>query len=207
MYHGDWVSHMGQKHWRSWNCPFCPLIECSSPAILKNHVSIQHPNEIPSSQLDSFISLCGTSNFSLCRGKCPLCYVFDIKTFDQYQSHIEQHLEQLTASVFSDILDETVIGESEASSKHSSISIEHPGPDRSTPSVMLQSNQNDSPTSHNIQRGSFAGTPKGSAVVYLWSCCYCGAGAMNAHTTHACTSCGVARCAYCYVEEHKVGRK
>lgn len=314
MYHGDWVSHMAQKHWRSWNCPFCPSINCSSPAILRFHVSLQHPNEVPPRQLDSFISLCGTFDFSRCRGTCPLCSVFDIKTSDQYQSHIDQHLEQLTASVFSNILDKTVIGESEASSKHSSISLEQasdveplilkrpstdqttgstvrspnqrrksfspssgqlnltsglvpipepsqatgpitihgatekiddlatsasegikyqpqsslspyssrnnestslaptaasievtdPGPDRSTPSVMLQSNQNDSPTSHNVQRVPFAGTPKASAVVYIWTCCYCGSSGQNAHTTQACVTCGVARCGNCYMEAHKV---
>lgn len=52
MYHGDWVSHMAQKHWRSWNCPFCPSINCSSPAILRFHVSLQHPNEVPPRQID-----------------------------------------------------------------------------------------------------------------------------------------------------------
>lgn len=103
MHHGDWVSHMVQKHWKSWNCPFCPSIACSSPAILQDHVSLQHPDEVPSNKLDSFIRLCDIADSSRCKGTCPLCSVFEIETYDQYQSHIGQHLEQLAASAFTDV--------------------------------------------------------------------------------------------------------
>lgn len=127
MDHGDWISHMIQKHWRSWNCPFCPSTERPSPVRLKGHVYCRHLNQVPRSKLDLFISLCGTSDLSRCRGTCPLCCVFDIKTSDQYQSHIDQHLEQLTASVFSEILDKVASGESKASIKHSSVFHDQPG--------------------------------------------------------------------------------
>lgn len=301
MYHGDWISHMVQKHWRSWNCPFCPSINCprcSSPAILRNHVSLHHPNEVLSSQLDAFISLCGTSDLSRCRGTCPLCYIFDIKTSDQYQGHIEQHLDQLTVSIFSATLHEVASGENEASIKHSSESHEKPGDlgppisklpstdatlkasegarssvsslsdqlkqisiskpmleapqktdastgnaasergrspgkersafdatisppgspspphsshgeDSTNPTPFTASTGVTSPSSerstrlYNIPRmggGCYMeahkvrGSGKKSSVVYIWTCCYCGHGGMNAHTTPACVNCGVARC-------------
>lgn len=298
MYHGDWVSHMVQKHWRSWNCPFCPSINCSSPAILRNHVSLHHPDEVRSSQLNALISLCGTSDFNRCRGICPLCSVLDIMTSDQYQSHIDQHLDQLTASVFSDILHEAASGESKASIKHPSasheqsddvgppfaklpltdtalkssegeqssvssisdqlkmISISKPmlepsqktdaskgnvtaerahlpkedkaafdatisppgspspphsshGDDSISPTPFTASTGVTSPSSqrrthlYNIPRrggGCYMeahkvrGSGSKSSVVYIWTCCYCGHGGMNAQTTPACVSCGVARC-------------
>lgn len=314
MYHGQWVSHMVQKHWRSWNCPFCPSIKCSSATILQNHVSHQHPDEVPSSKLDSFISLCGTFDSSRCRGTCPLCSVFDIETSDQYQSHIKQHLEQLTASVFSDILDQVATGRSEALIKHSSASHEQSGdaglssgkrsspdatdwttlhspepkssivsfisdqlksiwisrrtpepqkmdadmgssavdrahqpqseantlaggiappeastnPDRTHEGVSTssshvtkssgvssptsdidthplrpQTSQNASNATRNAARGYQAKPAKGSTV-YIWSCCYCGHGGMNAIATPVCVSCGVARCGNCYMESHKI---
>lgn len=127
MDHGDWISHMTQKHWRSWNCPFCPSIERPSPVRLKAHILFRHLKQVSRSKRDLLISLCGTSDLSRCRGTCPLCCVFDIETSDQYLSHIDQHLEQLTAYVFSDILDKVASGDSEASINHSSVFHDQPG--------------------------------------------------------------------------------
>lgn len=111
---------MTQSHWTSWSCPFCPSTKCLSPSILRHHVSLKHFNEVPSSKLDSFVLLCGMSDSSQCRGMCPLCSVFEIQTPNQYQSHIDQHLMQLTSSVFSDFPGKVASDETEDSIKHSS---------------------------------------------------------------------------------------
>lgn len=306
---------MVQKHWRSWNCPFCPSIERPSPASLKAHVLLQHLNEVPSSQLDSFISLCGTFDPSRCQGTCQLCSVFDIKTSDQYQSHIDRHLEQLTAFTFSKTLDKKASGESEALIEHSSVSHKQkgdvgqssgeqsspdtimgatlhspeerrssvsslsdqlrsisisrpipepsqsldtgmrsstvdqrhqpqseaitsagtispleasatadnsqkrdstssthvtessvsPGSDRNTHLLRPQTGQD---TSFELRsaRGYYTTSSKSSKsfLVIIWTCCYCGHGGLNAHTTPLCVSCGVPRCGNCPTEAHKV---
>lgn len=43
-----------------------------------------------------------------------------------------------------------------------------------------------------------------STTLYIWSCCYCGHGGLNANTTPVCVNCGVARCGNCHMESHKV---
>lgn len=301
MYHRDWVSHMVEKHWRSWNCPICPLFECSSPTILRNHVLSQHPNEVSSNKLESFVLLCGASDSSRCRGLCPLCSAFEIRTPDQYQNHIGQHFEQLAASVFPVVLSKLSSGRAEAFPKHSSKSheqqsdvepsltkhsstieaVESPEERGSKVSSISdqvklfsisrssseQSQQMDERTGSsaveqahrpknkrsaseatisppslskfplssyredltspvivtaltgvisqssdrsthpsipqtNIRRPGClveahkvrGSTGKKGQVIYLWTCCYCGHGGMNAQTTPACMSCGVARC-------------
>ncbi|KAG8157376.1 hypothetical protein KVR01_012760 [Diaporthe batatas] len=40
--------------------------------------------------------------------------------------------------------------------------------------------------------------------IYLWWCCYCEHGGMNASTTPACVNCGVVRCGGCTVEVYKL---
>lgn len=90
----DWIRHMTMQHWRVWDCPFgCPtaLNDCRA---LKVHLGSAH-GELSVERANHVSVLSGRTDQNKAQGLCPMCQKVEIRTVDEYGSHIGHHLEQL----------------------------------------------------------------------------------------------------------------
>jgi hypothetical protein len=91
----DWMDHMRRDHWRIWRCHFGCADTFHSAREFEQHVRGAHPSWEPSRNLATLQRLSSNPDLSRSRGKCPLCFDFQIMSDKQYGSHVAAHLEQL----------------------------------------------------------------------------------------------------------------
>lgn len=109
---------MIEEHWRSWACAFGCVDTFATPADLRLHIMQSHSAH--EQTVESIMSISSRADADRAIGYCPLCRVFEIKSHQQYLSHVGHHLEQLALFVLPssyDAEEETSTnGEAEASS-------------------------------------------------------------------------------------------
>ncbi|KAI8631542.1 hypothetical protein F5Y19DRAFT_493418 [Xylariaceae sp. FL1651] len=87
----DWMSHMLQKHWKSWACPLECGLDYVTETDLRQHVIRVHKS-VTEMELDAMVARCSRSrSLSLfIPVKCPLCQD-TLESVQQYQRHVGRH--------------------------------------------------------------------------------------------------------------------
>ncbi|KAI1121420.1 hypothetical protein F5Y10DRAFT_282497 [Nemania abortiva] len=86
----EWMSHMFQKHWKRWACPYECGLDYTTEAGLRQHVGSH--GSTTEMELDSVIARCGRSQSlsAVFPTECPLCRD-TLDSVQQYQRHIGRH--------------------------------------------------------------------------------------------------------------------
>ncbi|KAF9770811.1 hypothetical protein IL306_011581 [Fusarium sp. DS 682] len=79
-------------------CPFCQMIvsmETRHAWKFKNHVKMDHEYNMSPEKIYALCNLSSRTDIAKVNGQCPLCCDFQVKSENQYEKHIGQHLEHL----------------------------------------------------------------------------------------------------------------
>ncbi|KAI0466997.1 hypothetical protein F4859DRAFT_283498 [Xylaria cf. heliscus] len=91
----EWFSHMIQKHWRVFRCPYlCQEEDFTSPSDLEQHVRQSHPELSSLGDLSMIFNLCGRPRPWPDETECPLCQQV-LRSRREYALHVGQHQVEL----------------------------------------------------------------------------------------------------------------
>ncbi|KAI8651414.1 C2H2-type domain-containing protein [Fusarium keratoplasticum] len=91
----DWKMHMRREHWKTWYCPFGCDAEFDSAKGFHSHVKTAHEQNVSLEKIHALEGLSSRADIENAKGRCPLCYDFQIESKKQYEKHVGQHLEHL----------------------------------------------------------------------------------------------------------------
>ncbi|OTB16711.1 hypothetical protein K445DRAFT_366048 [Daldinia sp. EC12] len=91
----DWVHHMEQTHWKSWNCSLGCREVFDSKEELQGHMASIHNKDFSESDPEAG-NTWNPDKFGLVEGNCSICYSEKIESVNQYYSHIGGHLKQFS---------------------------------------------------------------------------------------------------------------
>ncbi|KAL6355640.1 hypothetical protein LRP88_11243 [Fusarium phalaenopsidis] len=95
MRRNDWKMHMRRTHWKTWHCPFGCDAEFDSAKGFQNHVKTAHEQNLSLGKINALEGLSSRADVAKAKGRCPLCYDFQVESEKQYEKHVGQHLEHL----------------------------------------------------------------------------------------------------------------
>ncbi|KAJ3459400.1 hypothetical protein MRS44_015473 [Fusarium solani] len=95
MRRNDWKMHMKREHWKSWHCPFGYDAEFDSAKGFQNHIKTAHEQNVSLEKIHALEGLSSRADVAKAKGRCPLCYDFQVGSEKQYEKHVGQHLEHL----------------------------------------------------------------------------------------------------------------
>ncbi|KAI0414937.1 hypothetical protein F5X98DRAFT_365463 [Xylaria grammica] len=87
----EWMSHMFQKHWKSWVCPYQCGLDPTTETNLRQHITEIH-GPATDMEIDVMVARCSQSR-SISQSspiECPLCQD-TLKSVQQYQRHVGLH--------------------------------------------------------------------------------------------------------------------
>ncbi|RWA11649.1 hypothetical protein EKO27_g3447 [Xylaria grammica] len=102
----EWMSHMFQKHWKSWVCPYQCGLDPTTETNLRQHITKIH-GPATDMEIDVMVARCSQSR-SISQSspvECPLCRD-TLKSVQQYQRHVGLHQIDLALFTLPKIEDE-----------------------------------------------------------------------------------------------------